>query len=256
MIEVSKTYFGLNVSYKYLSDKIDLCDIFKIVCYNHSLVKNRVFGFLHKKELTGYNDLTISENDILNGFKRKRRKRIKDAIEKDNIICSENISISQFVTTYNSFAIGKHINKITDMDIQKYGENIKLFKACYDDKIIAIISVLLDKSSSFAISMQSGNCRYDSDVNSTIIGNATSLLRYYSFLYCKKMGIKIYDCGGLATEEEIRKNPNLELVNEYKLSYGTKITHNYVYKSIPFVLFNNMALLFGIVKSNSSMRKK
>jgi lipid II:glycine glycyltransferase (peptidoglycan interpeptide bridge formation enzyme) len=257
MIDVRRkfiSYFWMHK--KIFASKVSLKDFFLLVEYKCLKKNPSTCFFIKEKRLTLLTNLTIELDVIFNGFKSTARNEIRKSI-KEEVTCCRFYNMEEYLSFFNDFAKGKHINRDNRQRVLSYGiEHFYMFAAFKDNRMLAIHSVLVDKTSASAMLLTSANARFIDASERRIIGNANKQLHFFELEYLKSMGIEMYDWGGIGTPKDIAENPGISGINEFKMAFGGDITAQFVYISPLYWLLHYVAKWLGIIKSNTSLQRK
>lgn len=254
MIKQKRFFLKIPLNKYYFSSNIQANKLLSLSEYVHSFINKDIFGYIRDTGLTLISDLTLNEEELFEKFSPTTRNEIRRSI-KDGIVCSLLEDNDIYYKFFNDFASQKKINGISKSEIISYGNNLFIFQALESDKILAIHSLLVDKESSIALLLTSSNARFDNNKERSTISRANRHLHFYEFQFLNQMGIKKYDWGGIAKENDLEINPGLKGVNDFKLSFGGDVIDNVRYRSIPYYLLQKIAILFGFIHSNSERQK-
>lgn len=255
MLLVRRYFLGVPIKTIFFAKKINLFDAFSLKQFVHSFFIKKVWGFKYDVGYTLHSDLSLTEDVLLQQFSSTCRNEVRRSI-KDGIVCSEQKNIDEYISFFNDFASQKAINGVDAKRVASYGKNFIVFKAELDGEVLAMHSLLVDYDSSIVLLLTSANARFEDSKKRTIIGRANRYLHYYEMLYFKEHGLKIYDWGGIAKEDDVVVNPGLKGVNDFKLSFGGTQIENIVYSSYLFLFAQKLGILLGKVKSNSELQKE
>lgn len=172
-------------------------------------------------------DLTKSGQEILNGFHKNRRYKVRRALEKDHFVT--NIFLNPVIDKlkeagcfYDYFAREKGM---PNFDIERYAAACRA--GCFmlasirdeDGDLLVQNGYLLDddhKISTFAF----GASHFRTDTGkAALIGRANGCLHYKVMLYLKEMGYMGFDFGGLY----IGDDEGLTNISNFKRGFGGEI---------------------------------
>ena len=254
MIDIVRKFSLFKIHDCFFAEEKDLSGAFKIVRYAHSLTDVKKLGLKRIEMATAYTDLTLSVEDIIEQA-TSNKKNVKRVMRNGGIVCAVTNDVDRYLDFFNDFAKSKHINGMTREKVDSYGANHLIFEASLDGNVLAMQTFLADPENRIAVLWTSSNKRFGDNKERTLIGYATRILTYWIMGYLKEHGYTIFDWGGIATEEEILRNPGLRTVNEYKLSFGCEKVSNYIYESFLYRLMHRVALLTGVIKSNDELQE-
>lgn len=152
-------------------------------------------------------DLTLSENELFRGL----HKRIRKAIRKAERYGITNEVSQEYNSAYRIYADAAALLYLTPEPQDKVFNNLTLFVAKKNNKIIAMYTVRFEKDTSKEI-----YAGINPDYRDT---QANSLLKWYIILYSKQNGYKYYDLGGF---DPASRDPKIMNINDYKLRWGGK----------------------------------
>ena len=233
MTSINKRFYFFNVNDTWFKCINTWSDIFRLKSY--SFIKKKCFCKYCLTEINYTIEIDLLEdiNSILQKFRNSLKQEIKKA-NKIGIVCEYKKDIDTFLPFFNEFAKNKHIYQPPKKTIQSIGMNIMTTFAYYEEKLIVAHSYIIDKEIGIARLFQSASSRLEENSNKQIISCANKLLTKNDIIYFKESGYKIYDLGGYALNTS---NKSLQGINEFKLSFGGKITVLYsCYTYIYFLL--------------------
>jgi hypothetical protein len=256
MITVKRSFLKIiSFDERYFVTTLIWSDAFRIVSYFNTTYKLKAL-LLAKSKKTVIINLQDELDTIFGKFSSTNKNEIRRS-EKDGIVCQQLTNIDEFITFFNEFAKKKKINTLDINRIKSYGlENLYIFGALQDNRLLSAHSYLVDKNASVALLLTSSSARFEDTTERQIIGRANKQLHYYELKKFKELGISTYDFGGIATNKDIEKNQGLKGVNDFKLSFGGNKVEFKEYSSFLYILFKFLANRIGLVNSNSSLQKK
>lgn len=225
MLKLEDVYF----SDDYVKHTTD-CDI---IVFLHSK--------LHKKNAkefyTLFIDLTKDPETLYMDMRRSYRQQIRKAIENSSLKAVINNNpleneILEYVEEYNAFAKMKNL-KICDYKLLKqlsYDKSLMLsyIKDVSGTKLCGHLS-LLDKERVYCFYSYSSFRNFVDKKNMNKIAGVNKYLHWSEIIYSKEKGMKIYDFGGLALNENdelrskidyFKKGFGGSIVKEYNFYYG------------------------------------
>lgn len=229
---------------KYFEDKINYFDSFKLVRYYFPRDNPKV-GFFQTMYHTVISDLSKSEQDILQNFKKSTRYKIGRAI-RENIVCSEEKNINVFFAFYNDFAQSKKIELLRYSTLLKYKNNMIITKAVYNNTILVMHVYIYDKEVAMLLYTASHFRNVEGSKEKNFISSANLLLHYEDMILLKKMGCKLYDFGGYAFKT---KNKSLQGINNFKDMFNPEHKEEAIYTSLllfVFLLVKKTASFMGL----------
>ncbi|MBN2275458.1 MAG: hypothetical protein JXK95_14075 [Bacteroidales bacterium] len=245
MISFYRKYFFLRVRQNWFTCNCKLSDIFSLKAY--VFVKNieheKIWG-IKRISYTIENSLVPDKDVIFSGFKSSTKYDIRRA-EKEGIDCYFHEDIDAFVKFYNAFAKERKIPPTSRQRMIEMGENLKLSFALFKGQVLSAHSYVVDKDIGVVRFYQSASLRFDSHFDPAKIGRSNKLLQYKDMLYFKKKGFKIFDFGGYT---ENTRDKGLIGINQYKLSFGGKITTCYSCYSIGYYIIMRLAELLELLR--------
>lgn len=172
-------------------------------------------------------DITPEEKEILNGFHRNRKYKVRRARDKDGLMAEmdqhpDKIKMESLSSFYNEFA---HAKGLAEFDIERYSAAAKagcflLATVCDSDgeKLVqnGYILDFEDKVSTFAFG--ASHFRSYSD-KSALIGRANSFLHYKAMCHLREMGFTGFDFGGLYIGDDV----SLTNISDFKRSFGGEV---------------------------------
>ena len=236
---------GIENKVVWFSRNIKLLDCIKDATYYSYLGKQKFLPFIRKKSHTLINNLTLSDDSILLQAKSNTRNEVRRAI-KDGYEYTNNITISEFVTFYNLFALEKGLPNISDKKLQKWGEHIMFSAVKKDNLILTMHAHLIDNEEKIANLLHSASCRLEASSDAKMIGISNRFLHYKDMLELKKQGIMLYDFGGvyIGTTDKARMG-----IAEFKKSFGgeIKVISTY-YSPLAIAVFIVDKLIYSFLK--------
>jgi hypothetical protein len=245
MVSFYRKYYFLRVRQNWFSCECKISDIFSLKAYLFvkDLKQKRIWG-IKKISYTIENPLLQDMDVIFSGFSTTTRYDIRRA-EKEGIDCRFHNDIDGFVGFYNAFAHERNIPPTSRQRVIEMGENLKLSFAFLNGHILSAHSYVVDKEAGIVRFFQSASLRFDSNFNPSKIGRSNKLLQFKDMMYFKEQGFKVFDFGGYS---ENTQNKGLMGINQYKLSFGGKITTCYSCYSIGYFLIMRAAELLELLR--------
>lgn len=245
MVSFCRKYFLLKVRQNWFSGECKISDIFSLNAYLFfkEIRKKRIWGII-KVSYTIENSLLPTVDEIFSGFTATTRYDIRRA-EKEGIECRFINDIHGFVEFYNAFAKERGIPPTSRKRVMEMGDNLKLSFAFFNGQIVSTHSYIVDKKIGIVRFYQSASSRFDNHFDPAGIGRANKLLQYRDMIYFKEQGYKIYDFGGYS---ENTQNKGLLGINQYKLSFGGKITTCYSCYSFGYYIIMRIAEILELLR--------
>ncbi len=173
-------------------------------------------------------DLTLSAEDILEGFSKNRKYKTKRALNRDNLKLeyvneySKEV-VHEFEQFYNQFARQKKLPLLDTIKVDAMMRNHQFAITKIrnrEDEVLVINGYVVDQGLK-RVSMYSSNSLYrEKKELSALIGRANSLLHYMSMLFFKNKGYKEYDLGGVYLGKEEGVSKDYINVRDFKTSLG------------------------------------
>ena len=176
-------------------------------------------------------DLTLSKEEILNGFSKTRKYKTRRALERDNLHTSfvfeySKENLAMYEDFYNQFADGKGLGRLNTLKVSammKNGQfvlaNIKNEK----DETVVVNAYVVDTEKKRVSLFSSSSLYRENRECAALIGRANSMLHYQSMLYFKELGFKEYDMGGVYLGKEEGVNSDYINIRNFKGSLGGKL---------------------------------
>lgn len=227
MIEVNNGIRSLKV----FANKIPAKDVFGFSSYTAYRGVN--IPWLMKK-FTGKTieiDLTQTEEDILKGFKSNTRNEVRKGI-KEGFEFSPVTDIDEFVCFYNAFADEKKLFQINREKLACY-PSVKIYKAVYNRKALTMHATVIDEDLKIARLLYSASVRFDEVVDRKNVGISNRYLHYMEFIEFKRIGLEIYDFGGINEDE---RNVEQFNITQFKKGFGGVIKDS-VFLTSPLLYF-------------------
>lgn len=236
MLDISRNAF---YKLKLNASKVDLIDFFRPSQYNYYQGKPPVF-MKAKKGHTVYIDLTQTEEELLNGCKSNTRNEIRRAI-REGFFFDKVTDYNEFVSFYNDFAKDKNIETINLTHLNKYGNNLLLYKSGFDGVTMTMHASFTDNDINRVALLYSASVRLDEGIDKKNVGFSNRYLHYKEFLVFKSLGYETYDFNGVCINPEDKARYNIGL---FKLGFGGEEHDVVQLYSYPFILINYLKKLF------------
>lgn len=214
---------------KYFADKpVFLFNFLTTYIQTNSLEKH--FGFKRIPMFTKVINLTLSNDEILNGLNKTTKNEVQRS-ERDDIKIDFMLSYDNFKNWYDQFAELKKLDPLHDNDCFK--NNIFVSTAYFEGKPMVCHAYLLDEESKIARLLYSVShlpCIEDK-TSRGLVGRVNKFLHYKDMLYFKEKIYLEYDFGGYAFGTS---NAKLQGINKFKDSFGGELVEQSNY--IPFLI--------------------
>lgn len=174
-------------------------------------------------------DLEKTEQEIFGDFSKTTRYEIRRAKERDSLRVEHLFNITEetldsFIEFHNKFTDTKNLGHI---DVEKLyalkqNSNLVISKVFSDDNILLAVHSYIFKGSERAELHTSSSLFREKEysVNSALISRANRYLHYCDILYFKKLGVPIYDLGGVYLKTDNEEYAN---VARFKSGFGGEI---------------------------------
>lgn len=220
MIKVEKKIKGVKLNEFWFLKKPKLSEVFRVTSYRNYLGIKPKFMF---KDIsyTIEIDLLQSEEEVFSAFKSNFRNEIRKA-EKFNFNFKLNdLSYTEFVKFYNTFASVKKISTLSLSDIKKYNSKNLIFLSAYNEEgeLLIVHSYLINGDYARLLHSASQIHGLEDKEKRKLIGFFNKRLHWMAILYFKNNSYKVYDWGGYARNTE---NRSLQGINAFKMSFGGK----------------------------------
>lgn len=237
MIDISRNFLVKN---KLNATKVDLFDCFVISQYSNYLGSSH-WGMISSKGHTSLIDLNQTEEDLLSSFKSNTRNEVRRAI-RDGFFFEKVESIDEFVSFYNDFAKEKNLELITPYKIERFGNQVILFKSGLNGVTMTMHASTLDWDLKQASLLYSASLRFDENVDRKNIGFSNRYLHYMEFLEFKKMGLKKYNFVGVCIDPEQKEKYS---IGQFKRGFGGEEYDDVRLQSYPLVIVNKILGILG-----------
>jgi lipid II:glycine glycyltransferase (peptidoglycan interpeptide bridge formation enzyme) len=212
--------------------------------YKDSFLRMDNFFMKEKVSHTIEVDLSIDEDQILNGMDKGTKYEVRRCL-KENLVIENINEISTFIEFYNHFAKIKNLNLISKDNLNFSPDLILRGIKNIENQFLSIHVYVVNESGAIARLLYSATNIELFDDNKALIGRANRLLHYDDMLYFKSNGYKRYDLGGYAhnTEDKLLKG-----INKFKKGFGGSVREVYIYEPI---IINVLKNLYGKVSPAS-----
>lgn len=187
-----------------------------------------------KKEMkhTVIIDLTLSEDELLQGCKSNTRNEIRRAIRED-FFFEKVESIDEFVGFYNNFASEKNLPRVNAQEFIEYGDKVAFYKAGVNGVTLSMHASTLDPDTKISALLYSASIRLGEGVDRKNVGFANRFLHYKEFLAFKSMGYESYDFTGVCIDPNDKERYS---IGQFKLSFGGQEKDTIRLMSYPMVI--------------------
>lgn len=236
MITAKEKFYTLKINAR----KIPFGDIFKVVNYNdyRGDESSIPYGFKKIKGTTATIDLTKCIDDILANMNSTTRNEVRRA-PKEGIVTEQFHNNMSFVTYYNAFAKEKGLPTINESHLTKYGKNLMLAQARYNDHVLSMHATMIDNEEKIAGLLYSCSTRLDESVDKKMVGWANRYLHYKEFEMLKGIGMTQYEWCGVCMDPN---KPERYSIGQFKLKIGGELREDL---SIHSPLFSLLLRLKG-----------
>ncbi len=214
---------------KYFADKpVFLFNFLTTYLQSNSLDKH--FGFKRVPKFTKIVNLTLSNDEIFNGFDKNTKYEVNRS-EREDIKIYFTLSYDKFKDIYNQFAKSKKLALLNDIDYFK--NNLFISTAYFEGEPVVCHSYLLDAESKIVRLLHSASVIHDVEDKTFrgVVGRANRFLHYKDMLYFKEKNFLKYDFGGYAFETS---NVTLQGINKFKDGFGGDLVEQSNYT--PFLI--------------------
>jgi len=175
------------------------------------------------------NDLTVDNDDLIAGFGKDCRYKVKRAEARDGLkvafIAEPAARLQEFRTFYDAFAAEKGLRPCYYAWLQAActAGQLVLTSATRDGEPLVWHAFLLSGSSAWL--QYTGSCFRNRDNEfRAIVGRANRWLHWQEMLHFKAMGMARYDWGGLFEDESTAERAG---INRFKKEFGGKPVRRY-----------------------------
>lgn len=213
---------------KYFADKPVLFNFLTIFYQTTSLKQH--FGFKRTSKFTKVVNLSLSNEEILDGFDKNTKYEVNRS-ERENIEIDFVMPYNDFKIFYNSFATAKKLALLKDTTYFK--NNLFISTAYFEGKPVVCHSYLLDTQLKIVRLLHSASVIHNSEDKAFrgIVGRANRYLHHKDMLHFKEKGYLKYDFGGYAFNTN---NTSLQGINKFKDGFGGDLIEQSNYT--PFLL--------------------
>lgn len=214
--------------------KIPFWDRFKVVNYNDYRGEESSIpsGYKKIKGTTATIDLTQSMDELLANMNSTTRNEVRRA-QKENIVAEQVHDNTAFVAYYNAFAKEKGLPTINETHLTKYGKNLMLAQARFNEHILSMHATMIDDEEHIAGLLYSCSTRLDESVDKKMAGWANRYLHYKEFEMLKGMGMTRYEWCGVCMDPN---KPERYSIGQFKLKIGGEIREDLTLHSPLFSL--------------------
>ncbi len=198
------------------------------VTFVHCKNKVDAEGFTCVPAFTSIINLTRDLDTIWTNMSRGNCRKPINRAERAGVKIKLNQNYGEFYEMYRSVKKTKAVSGflLSQEDIKK---NVTLFVAEFNGEIISGHGYLEDEDN--MISWVIGSKRFEkAKERVTLVGNASKLIIWEAIKYAKDKGIKKFDMGTLASEEEAEGDEAKRNINFFKQSFGGVTVKCYNYQ--------------------------
>lgn len=227
MLDLStSSFYKLKIN----ANRVDFIDFFRPSQYNG--FQGEIPCFM-KKDMrhTLVIDLTQTDEEIMQGMKSNTRNEVRRAI-RENFFFEPVTDYEEFVRFYNDFAMEKNIDTINIGHLQKYGENLLLFKSGVNGITMTMHASFVDNDLKQVALLYSASVRFGDGIDKKNVGFSNRFLHYMEFLKFKEFGYKTYDFEGVCTDPEDKERYP---IGQFKSGFGGEDKNVIQLFSYPFV---------------------
>jgi len=225
----------------YFKIKPTIFEIFSLNEYIQCKYIKNIFGFNRIVKYTKFIDLTLSEEEILNNFKKNTRYDIRKSEMDGNIFITNN-KFDIFVDYYNDFAEKKGL---TILDKENFKEqflssNILITSIVNDKEILAMHSYMIDKTINRVRLWYSASIfrQFEKQsLNRNIVARANKSLHYHDIKVFKSKGYLLYDFGGYAYNTD---SSDLIGINNFKDQFGGELVEESNYTTFIYYILKKI----------------
>lgn len=225
ILVIERKLFHIKINnYYFVKEGVEFEPTVHVKGFSHSFIPRRTLGDLE----TIHIDLTKDENVLLMEVHKSTRKQIRSAEEQGLqwfvIETPTNQNFKDFQTFYNRFARNKQAHTCSSfhMKTMKLLRNKNAITLTYmqdqQQDILCYRMYITDGDIVMNLYSASHYRMIESKEKKRMISQANRLLIWNSILLFKERGHKLYDMGGLTSDENIRL---------FKLGFGGKIVPVY-----------------------------
>lgn len=213
---------------------ISFWDRFKVVNYNDYRGEESSIpsGYKKIKGITATIDLTPSMDELLANMNSTTRNEVRRAL-KENIVAEQVYDSAVFVAYYNAFAKEKGLPSINETHLTKFGKNLMLAQARFNEHILSMHATMIDDEEKIAGLLYSCSTRLDENVDKKMVGWANRYLHYKEFELLKGMGMTRYEWCGVCMDPN---KPERYSIGQFKLKIGGEIREDLTLHSPLFSL--------------------
>lgn len=230
MIIAKEKFYTLKINAR----KISFWDRFMVVNYNDYRGEESSIpsGYKKLKGSTATIDLTQSMDELLANMHSTTRNEVRRA-QKESIIAEQIHDNTTFVEYYNAFAKEKGLPTINKTHLTKYGKNLMLTQAKFNEHVLAMHATMIDEEENIAGLLYSCSTRLDEGVDKKMVGWANRYLHYKEFEMLKGMGMTKYEWCGVCMDPN---KPERYSIGQFKLKIGGEIREDITLHSPLFSL--------------------
>lgn len=223
--------------------RIPFWDRLKIVNYNDYRGEESSIpsGYKKLKGTTATIDLSQSMDDLLANMHSTTRNEVRRA-QKEGFIIEQVHDNKVFVEYYNSFAREKGLPTINEKHLIKYGENLMLAQARFNEHVLSMHATMIDNEEKIAGLLYSCSTRLNESVDKKMVGWANRYLHYKEFEMLKDMGMTQYEWCGVCMDPN---KPERYSIGQFKLKIGGEIREDITLRSPLFSLLLKLKGSFG-----------
>lgn len=214
--------------------RIPFWDRFKVVNYSDYRGEESSIpsGYKKLKGTTATIDLTQSMDELLANMHSTTRNEVRRA-QKEGIVVEQVHDNKAFVEYYNAFAKEKGLPTINETHLTKYGKNLMLAQARFNEHILSMHATMIDDEEKIAGLLYSCSTRLDESVDKKMVGWANRYLHYKEFEMLKEMGMTQYEWCGVCMDPN---KPERYSIGQFKLKIGGEIREDLSLRSPLFSL--------------------
>lgn len=187
--------------------------------------------FFTRRGHTLLTDLTLPEEQLFAGLARKTRNEIRRYERGSEYVLQQDVSLETFSAAYNQFATQRGLSSFTAQDRMAYeAEQLCLLSMERNGKAEIFDLYLCDSAGQYVTGFLSCSpIDYIHDKQQRRqLSIARRYLLWFSILYFKRAGFKVYDWGGYAPDDP---NPVMRQISEFKRSFKGDVAPVYHFYS-------------------------
>lgn len=184
-------------------------------------------GYERIKGTTATINLSQSMDELLANMNSTTRNEVRRA-QKENIVAEQICDNTVFVQYYNAFAKEKGLPTINMTHLTKYGKNLMLAQARFNEHVLSMHATMIDDEEHIAGLLYSCSTRLDESVDKKMVGWANRYLHYKEFEMLKDMGMTRYEWCGVCMDPN---KPERYSIGQFKLKIGGEIREDLTLRS-------------------------